>query len=78
MELSPEEYGAYWGGAVRIAAGLLVALLGYRLVDPFLAHPQLPPTVLGIVMVSLFVLAGSYIATLGLARVVRTAVRAES
>ena len=77
MDLSPEEYGAYWGGSVRIAAGVLVAVFGHRFVSPFLDHGELGPTAIGAFLLSGLVLVGTFIAMLGVARVVRAAVDAE-
>lgn len=77
MNLSPEEYGAYWGGAIRIAAGVLVAAGGWQFVQPLLAIPQLGARALAVVLFVGAVLAGTFLAVLGLARVVRTAVDAE-
>ncbi|ELY82699.1 hypothetical protein [Natrinema pallidum] len=78
MELSPEEYGAYWRGSIRIAAGLLVAFFGLRLTSPLRTHPEVGASALGVVLLALLVVAGTFVATLGLARVVRTAVDAET
>ena len=77
MELSPEEYGAYWGGSIRIAAGVLVAVFGYQFASPLLSHPEFGATALGVVLLAGLVLAGTFVAVLGLARVIRTAVDAE-
>ncbi|WP_255170556.1 hypothetical protein [Natrononativus amylolyticus] len=77
MELSPEEYGAYWRASARIAAGVLVIAGGYRFTDPLLSHPEPGATGLGIVLFVGLVLVGCFLATLGAARVVRTAVAAE-
>ena len=77
MNLSPEEYGAYWGGSVRIAAGVLVAFFGYRFVAPFLDHGELGPTAIGAFLFSGLVLMGTFVAMLGVARIVRAAVDAE-
>lgn len=77
MDLSPEEYGAYWGASIRVAAGVLVAFFGYRLAGPLLAHPEFGATALGIVLFVGVALAGSFLAVLGFARAVRTAVDAE-
>ncbi|WP_255194519.1 hypothetical protein [Natronobeatus ordinarius] len=77
MELSPEEYGAYWGGAVRIAVGVLVVFFGYRFATPLLAISEFGATALGVVLFAGIVVAGCFIAVLGLARVVRAAVDAE-
>ena len=77
MELSPEEYGAYWGASVRIAAGALIAVFGYRFVDPFLDHSEAGATALGVVLLAGIVLVGAFLAVLGVARLVRAAVDAE-
>lgn len=77
MELTPEEYGAYWGASIRVATGVLVAYGGYRLADLALGHPEAGATALGVFLLVGVVLAGTFIAMLGLARLVRTAVDAE-
>ncbi|MDZ7729829.1 MAG: hypothetical protein U5K37_00650 [Natrialbaceae archaeon] len=77
MELSPEEYSAYWRGSIRIAAGILVVAVGYQVAAPLLGHDAPAANVLGIALLVGLVLAGSYIATLGIARTVRVAVDAE-
>ncbi len=77
MELSPEEYGAYWNASIRIALGVLVVFGGYQVASPLLSHPEAGATGLGIFLLVGLVLAGSFLVTLGLARVIRTAVDAE-
>ncbi|RKD95788.1 hypothetical protein [Halopiger aswanensis] len=77
MELSPDEYGAYWRASIRIAAGLLVIALAQTVTAPLFAYSNLGAVGLGVVLFVLLVLAGTFVATLGLARVVRTAVDAE-
>lgn len=77
MELSPEEYGRYWRGAIRIAAGILVAAGGWRLLAPMIDHPDPMATLFGVAVLAVVVLVGTFVAVLGLARVVRAAVRAE-
>ena len=76
MELSPEEYGAYWRASIRVAAGIAIILLGSRLVSPLLSGP-VGATGLGVFLLVLLILAGSFVAMLGVARVGRTAVDAE-
>ena len=76
MELSPEEYGAYWRASIRVAAGIAIITLGARLVDPLLAGP-VGAMGLGVFLLVVLILAGSFVAMLGVARVVRTAVDAE-
>lgn len=78
MELSPEEYGAYWRASIRVAAGALVTFFGARLTAPLRTHPEVGASALGVVLLVLLVLVGTFLATLGVARVVRTAVDAES
>ncbi|PCR92527.1 hypothetical protein [Natrinema ejinorense] len=78
MELSPEEYGAYWRASIRVAAGVLVIFFGLRLTSPLRTHPEVGASALGVVLFVLLVLVGTFLATLGFARVVRTAVDAES
>lgn len=77
MELSPEEYGAYWRASIFVAAGVLVVSFGRRVVDPLLAHPEFGATALGAVLFAALTVAGAYLVVLGLARAVRTAVDAE-
>lgn len=78
MEHTAEEYGDYWSGSVRIAAGVLLVWLGSGLVGPFVEHGRLGPTAVGAFIVGGSTLVGTYLATLGLARVIRTAVAAEN
>lgn len=77
MELSPEEYGTYWGASLRVAAGILVMGFGYRLAAPLLDLTAPPAIGLGVAVIAGVVAAGSYLVVLGLARAVRAAVRAE-
>lgn len=77
MRLSPEEYGAYWSGAVRMAAGVVVVLLVHRGVDPLVSHSEWPAQALGWVVLALAVFVGAFAVALGLARIVRTAVAVE-
>ncbi|QSX00245.1 hypothetical protein [Haloterrigena alkaliphila] len=77
MELSPEEYGAYWRASIRVAAGVIIVTLGSRLASPLLSGPTVGAIGLGVVLLILLILAGTYVAMLGVARVVRTAVDAE-
>lgn len=77
MDLSAEEYGRYWQGAIRIAAGALLIGVGHQVLQPLLGHPRIGPTLFGAAVFALFVLAGTFVAVLGLARVIRTAVRVE-
>jgi hypothetical protein len=78
MNLSPEEYGAYWSASLRVSVGILVVVFGYGLVRPFLDHPETGATLLGAVILAALVVVGSFLVVLGLARVVRTAVDAET
>ncbi|WP_226004471.1 hypothetical protein [Natrinema salinisoli] len=78
MELSPEEYGAYWRASIRVAAGVLVFFFGLRLTLPLRNHPEVGASALGVVLFGLLVLVGTFVATLGVARIVRTAVDAET
>lgn len=78
MELSPEEYGAYWRASTRVAAGLLVVVFGFRLTSPLRSHPEVGASALGVVVLLLLAFVGTFLATLGLARVVRTAVDVET
>lgn len=77
MELSPEEYGAYWRASIRVAAGVAIVALGSRLVSPLLSGPTAGAIGLGIFLLVALILAGSFVAMLGVARTVRTAVDAE-
>ncbi|SEW16826.1 hypothetical protein [Natrinema salifodinae] len=78
MELSPEEYGAYWRASIRVAAGGLVAFFGIRLTAALRTHPEIGASALGVILLIVLVLVGTFVAMLGLARVVRTAVDAET
>lgn len=78
MELSPEEYGAYWGGAIRMAAGIILVLVVHQGVAGFLSHPQVGARLLGWVILLLAIVVGTFGVSLGLAHVMRTAVAAES
>ena len=77
MELSPEEYGAYWSASIRVAGGVFVGFLGYQLVSSLLSHPALGATALALVLLAGILAASSFLVMLGIARVVRTAVDAE-
>lgn len=77
MDLSPEEYGAYWAGAVRIAAGAFVVFGGYRFSESLLSNPALGARAMGWFLVGLLLLVGTFLAVLGLARTIRAAVAAE-
>lgn len=78
MDLSPEEYGAYWRGSAYVTAGILFVLLTYRFLITYLLSFGNP----GALAIGFFLLAavgfiGTFVAVLGIARVVRTAVDAE-
>lgn len=77
MKLSPEEYGGYWAGAIRLAAGVILVVLVNRGVTSLLDHSEWPARGLGWVVFGLAILVGAFAAALGLARIVRTAVAAE-
>ncbi|ADD04938.1 solute carrier family 5 (low affinity glucose cotransporter), member 4-like protein [Natrialba magadii ATCC 43099] len=78
MELSPEEYGAYWQASIRVAMGIVIVFLGTQvIVSPLLTHPNLPAVGLGIFLFVAIVFVGSFLAMLGIARVVRTAMDVE-
>ncbi|WP_247002717.1 hypothetical protein [Halosolutus gelatinilyticus] len=78
MELSPEEYGVYWRGSIRIAAGALIVFLGYRfVVAALLSYGNVGAIAIGLFLLAALVLSGTFVATLGLVRVVRTAIDAE-
>lgn len=77
MEVSPEEYGEYWRASIRVTVGLLIGVGGFAFVTPLLAVPEAGATALGVVLLVGLVAVGTYIAVLGLARVVRVAVDAE-
>ncbi|WP_049921851.1 hypothetical protein [Halopiger djelfimassiliensis] len=78
MELSPEEYGAYWRASIYIAAGVLIVVLGYRFVVSLLfSYPNIGATAFGAFLFAALVFIGTFAAMLGVARVVRTAVDAE-
>jgi len=78
MKLSPEEYGAYWRASIRVAAGILVLFFGLRLTSPLRTHPEVGASALGVILLVLLALAGTFLAILGVARVVRTAVDVET
>lgn len=77
MELSPEEYGAYWRASLLVSTGVLVAYLGYRVAGPLLSHPEAGATLFGLFLIVALVVAGCYLVVLGLARTIRAAVDAE-
>lgn len=78
MDLSPEEYGAYWRASARVSAGGLAIFFGHQFVSPFLEHPEPGATLLGAAVFVALVVVGTYVAVLGLARAVRTAVDVET
>jgi len=78
MELSPEEYGAYWRASIRVAAGIVLVFASYRFViAPLFENPNPGSLAIGLFLFSAIVFAGSFAVMLGVARVVRTAVDAE-
>ncbi|ELZ20162.1 hypothetical protein C477_07081 [Haloterrigena salina JCM 13891] len=77
MELSPDEYGAYWRGSIRVAAGVCIVVFGMQLVSPLLSGPTAGAVGLAVFLLAALILAGSFVAMLGVARVVRTAIDAE-
>ncbi|WP_049927591.1 hypothetical protein [Halopiger goleimassiliensis] len=78
MELSPEEYGAYWRASIYVAAGSLFVFLSYRFVIASLfGYGEAGAVIVGIFMLAAVTFAGTFVAMLGLARAVRTAVDAE-
>ncbi|WP_247730512.1 hypothetical protein [Halovivax limisalsi] len=77
MNLDPEEYSAYWRASIRIAAGLLLVTFGTWFAGQFLGQGGTGPTALGAFLYAGVTLVGTYVAVLGLARVIRTAVAAE-
>ncbi|WP_254864587.1 hypothetical protein [Halovivax gelatinilyticus] len=77
MNLEPEEYGAYWGASIRIAIGFLVVSFGTWFAGQFLSQGPFGARALGAFLLAGFVLVGTFVAVLGFARVVRTAVGAE-
>ncbi|RQG96727.1 hypothetical protein [Natrarchaeobius oligotrophus] len=78
MELSPEEYGAYWRASIRVAAGVVFVYLSYRfVVSQLLDHSDAGAVLMGVFLFVALAFAGTFVAVLGLARVVRTAVDAE-
>lgn len=78
MRFSPEEYGAYWSGAVRLAVGVLLVLLVHRLVEPLIDHSEVAAQALGWVVLGLGVFVGAFAGALGMAIIIRTAVAAEA
>ncbi len=78
MELSPEEYGAYWRASLFVAGGLLLVVVPYRFLVTMVFEFGTPGAYLmGLVLWMATTVAGTYVAILGIARVVRTAVDAE-
>lgn len=77
MKLSPEEYGAYWSASMRVAAGVVLIVFVYRFVDPFLGQDNVGAVGIGLFLLAGTILLGSFLAMLGVARVVRTAVEVE-
>lgn len=77
MKLSPEEYGRYWAGGLRMAAGVLLVILVHRGVQPLLDHPEWPAQGLGWIVLALAIVVGAFAVALGIARIVRTAVAVE-
>ncbi|WP_121741693.1 hypothetical protein [Natronorubrum halophilum] len=77
MELSPEEYGAYWRASLHVAAGVIIVFLGYQVASPLFAYSTAGAVGIGIFLFVALVVAGSFVAMLGVARTVRTAVDAE-
>ena len=78
MELSPEEYGAYWRASIYVAAGIVLVVLSYRfVVDMLFSFGNAGAFIVGIGLFVALTFAGTFAAMLGVARVVRTAVDAE-
>ncbi|MDG5760676.1 hypothetical protein QA600_15170 [Natronococcus sp. A-GB1] len=78
MELSPEEYGAYWRASIYVAAGVVLVFLSYRFViSTLFAQSEGGPIAIGLFLFGTLTFAGCFLAMLGVARVVRTAVDAE-
>ncbi|ELY54046.1 hypothetical protein [Natronolimnohabitans innermongolicus] len=77
MELSPEEYGAYWRSSIFVAAGVSIVVFGYRLLSPLLSGPTVGAIGIAVFLLLALILAGTYVAMIGVARAVRTAVDAE-
>lgn len=73
MDRSPEEYGRYWRGSLRITAGVLAAMGGYRLAQPLFLDPGLGTTLFGWLLFALVLAVATYLGVLGLARVIETA-----
>ncbi|AGB38239.1 hypothetical protein [Natronococcus occultus] len=78
MELSPEEYGAYWRASIYVAAGVVLVVLSYRFViSTLFAQSEGGPIAVGVFLFGAVTFVGCVVAMLGIARVVRTAVDAE-
>jgi hypothetical protein len=78
MELSPEEYGAYWRASIYVAAGIVLVFLSYRFViGTLFDQSEGGPIAIGLFLFGTLTFAGCFLAMLGVARVVRTAVDAE-
>lgn len=74
MNHTPEEYGQYWSGAIRVAAGLFFMVLSYRLVLPLLESRVFMERALAYFVLAGAILVGSVALVLGTAVVVKTAV----
>lgn len=75
MRHEPPEYNNYWLGSLRISAGLILVIATYGLVRSFLFHPSFGAQVLGWAVLFLTIVAASFLCTLGLAVVIKTAIR---
>lgn len=77
MQHAPEDYGAYWSAAIRLAIGVLVVVGVYRAVGPLLGHAEWPAQVLGWIVLGLSVFVGAFVVAIAMGHIVRTAVTAE-
>lgn len=78
MELSPEEYGAYWRASIRVTSGVVLVFLSYRfVVSTLFSQSEAGPIAIGLFLFTALTFAGAFLVMLGVARVVRTAVDAE-
>ena len=76
MDHTPEEYGEYWGGAIRIAAGVLLVFYSYQFFSQF--TDLLHDNPLGWLFIwgvfGVVVVVGCFAVSIGLAKVIRAAV----
>lgn len=76
MDHTPEEYGEYWRGALRMAAGVLLVFYSYQFFSQF--SDLLHDSVIGWIVIwgifGVVVLVGAFAVAIGIAKVVDAAV----